>query len=93
MAQAGYSFPRREDAITHFLATSGASEGNMLVTEEEIQVRLADIECDRAMKFTEDRSRWERAVFEEWLERTGAQWTELDGRVSSVVAQLERMDG
>lgn len=84
MTDVGYSFSSRDDAASQFLASQ-------TVTDAEIRVRLADLECDRTTNYTESRSSWEAAEVDRWLERTSLQWPPLGDRIAAVVTSLEAL--
>lgn len=84
MRSAGFPFASRDEIMQKFLA-------NSTVTGEEIQVRQADITCDVATRFTEDRSAWERATVVKWQAATETQWPELAKRVSATTIKLQHL--
>jgi hypothetical protein len=63
-----------------------------LPTLEELDVRQADLECDRAVKLTEGRSTWEREHAEQWLQEQSASLSEVLQRYESLGARLSDLE-
>jgi len=58
------------------------------VSDEEIVVRLVDLDCDVALGVTAARSAWERQRFEEWVAEFGDAWAELLARIVEATKRI-----
>jgi hypothetical protein len=84
MSTAGYDYSSREEA-------EGAFTQSPDVTTLELEVRAADIECDRKLRITETRSKWERAKVEQWKADTAQEWDAIASDLADVNDELNRL--
>mgnify|MGYP003117357436 CR=1 FL=1 len=77
----GFSAESPEELAVRF---AGADE----VSTEELQVRLTDLDCDREVGLTQQRSTWESDRVDEWASDTAAAWADLEPRIAQVIAEI-----
>jgi len=84
MKRGGHPFATPHDASTKYSDTEK-------VTEAEIRIRLADLDCDKEVGLTASRSRAQRTALDAWMTKNSTMMDELRvGKASfdSVVAEL-----
>ena len=77
----GFSAESPEELAVRF---AGADD----VSTEELQVRLTDLDCDREVGLTQQRSTWESDRVDEWASDTAAAWADLEPRIAQVSAEI-----
>ncbi len=86
MADAGYQYESRQSASTQF-------SGLPSVTEEELRVRRADLECDKEVGLTARWSAYQASALESAMQTQAPQIRELQGlRRSAIDRVLERTE-
>lgn len=83
MANAGLTFSSQLDAVEKY-ADRGASS-------EELAVRAADLECDRAVGLTKTRSEFEGQQFAEWIDSNEDLINDLTAQLSAAQARLAEL--
>ncbi len=85
MSATGYSeFDSPMTAQVHFLSHDSSSV--------EINLRLADLQCDRSVGLTTSRSEWEGARFETWRDSSAIALAELQDQVAKISEALTRLE-
>lgn len=80
MEEQGYDYQSPDDPLTEF-------GNNAEIGEDELRVRLADLECDTDVGLTAARSSYEGERFEAWLDRNAEIVREYESSLSA--AKLE----